>query len=249
MNCNKINRTRLKATLSIVALSISSAFLTACNSTNSTDDRSFARSTDERRMGSNDRNGMRSGMEVRSKRIEAAVENGDMTREEANKMLAQMRKRMAEGRKRGEGHDAARKRGEGKCPDCKRGEGKCPDCKSIEGHDRGESRTINWDGINARKSRIEAAVESGDMTREEADERYKALKNRMNKDSKRGERGNIDWDGIKARIEAAVENGDMTREEADKKLNALEGRKGKNRGEKSKEHRKGHDTDKNSSDD
>jgi len=200
MNCNKINRTRLKATLSIVALSISSAFLTACNSTNSTDDRSFARSTDERRMGSNDRNGMRSGMEVRSKRIEAAVENGDMTREEANKMLAQMRKRMAEGRKRGEGHDAARKRGEGKCPDCKRGEGKCPDCKSIEGHDRGESRTINWDGI-------------------------------------------------KARIEAAVENGDMTREEADKKLNALEGRKGKNRGDKSKEHRKGHDTENNSSDD
>ena len=190
MNCNKINRTRLKATLSIVALSISSAFLTACNSTNSTDDRSFARSTDERRMGSNDRNGMRSGMEVSKSRIEAAVESGDMTREEANEMLAQMRRRM----------DAARKRGEGKCPDCKRGEGKCPDCKSIEGHDRGESRTINWDGI-------------------------------------------------KARIEAAVENGDMTREEADKKLNALEGRKGKNRGEKSKEHRKGHDTDKNSSDD
>jgi len=119
-------------------------------------------------------------MEGARTRIEAAVESGDMTREEANEMLAQMRRRM----------DASRERGEGKCPDC----------KSIEGHDRGESRTINWDGI-------------------------------------------------KARIEAAVENGDMTREEADKKLNALEGRKGKNRGEKSKEHRKGHDTDKNSSDD
>jgi polyhydroxyalkanoate synthesis regulator phasin len=183
MNFNKINKTRLKATLSIVALSISSAFLTACNSTNSTNDRSFARSTDERRMVSNNRSGMRSGMAVRGNRIEAAVENGDMTREKADKMLAQMNKRMADGRKRGEGHDAGRKRGEGKCPDCKRGEGKCPNCKSGEGHDRGESRTINWDGINAR---IEAAVESGDMTREEADKKLNEIEGRKgkNKDKK-----------------------------------------------------------------
>jgi len=182
MNFNKINKTRLKATLSIVALSISSAFLTACNSTNSTNDRSFARSTDERRMVSNDRSGMRSGMEVRIKRIDAAVENGDMTREKADKMLAQMNKRMADGRKRGEGHDG-RKRGEGKCPDCKSREGKCPDCKSGEGHDHGESRTINWDVINAR---IEAAVESGDMTREEADKKLNAIEGRKgkNKDKK-----------------------------------------------------------------
>ena len=182
MNFNKINKTRLKATLSIVALSISSAFLTACNSTNSTNDRSFARSTDERRMVSNDRSGMRSGMEARIKRIDAAVENGDMTREKADKMLAQMNKRMADGRKRGEGHDG-RKRGEGKCPDCKSREGKCPDCKSGEGHDHGESRTINWDVINAR---IEAAVESGDMTREEADKKLNAIEGRKgkNKDKK-----------------------------------------------------------------
>jgi len=48
--------------------------------------------------------------------------------------------------------------------------------QSKRGGERGNRERPDWEGI---KRRIEAAVKSGDMTREEADAKYKAIRERM----------------------------------------------------------------------
>jgi len=84
----------------------------------------------------------------------------------------------------------------------------------VERGDRSNQRP-DWDAI---KQRIEAAVERGDLTREEADAKYREIKKQM---SRKQEPDELDWDAVKRRIEAAVKRGDMTREEADAEYREL----------------------------
>lgn len=171
MNCNIINKSRLKATLSIVALSIASATLTACNSTGNSDgDRSMQRASadrmdirdrGDRRSDRSDRGDrradrgsnedMHSRIEGAKKRVEAAVESGEMTREEADAIYGKMKERMDKNR-----------------PSSRR-----------------EWSKMNLDGL---KARIDAAVESGEITREEGDERLRIFKERMNKEEGKGQK-------------------------------------------------------------
>ena len=70
---------------------------------------------------------------------------------------------------------------------------------------------VDWEAIHRR---IEAAVESGQMTREEADQKYREIRERRASHERHSE---VDWEAIHRRIEAAVESGEMTREEANAK--------------------------------
>jgi len=133
------------------------------------------------------------------RRIKAAVEAGKMTRAEAREKLAGFRRRMdmAKQGERGERRisredygriEAGLKKAvaEGKISeeDAKArlnglrrmiaGQGERGE-RRISREDAGK-RGVDWEGI---KKRIEGAVKSGDMTREEADAKYKAIRERM----------------------------------------------------------------------
>ncbi len=79
---------------------------------------------------------------------------------------------------------------------------------------------LDWDNVQRR---IEGAVERGDMTREEADAKYREIKQRMAREER--ESDDFNWDKVKRRIEGAVERGDMTRQEADKKYREIKQRR------------------------
>ena len=77
-------------------------------------------------------------------------------------------------------------------------------------------KSQRFEGFQAR---IQAAVESGKLTQEQADERLTQLKERYSKGSgsKKGMRAH--GQGlVQARIQAAVESGKLTQEQADQKL-------------------------------
>jgi len=129
------------------------------------------------------------------RRIKAAVEAGKMTREEAGEKLAGFRRRMEMA---GQGERGSRRitREDLGCAAIRIrkavAEGKISKevgrarlesmRKMMAGQaERGErrisregdgKRDVDWEGI---KKRIEGAVKSGDMTREEADAKYKAI--------------------------------------------------------------------------
>ena len=76
-----------------------------------------------------------------------------------------------------------------------------------------------WEGV---QERIEDAVERGEITREQADERYAGFKRRMKLRDIKGENNDKSsvedkalWEGFQRRIEIAVERGEITREQAD----------------------------------
>jgi polyhydroxyalkanoate synthesis regulator phasin len=75
---------------------------------------------------------------------------------------------------------------------------------------------VDWDGI---RRRIKAAVERGDMTREEAEEHMTKL--RREHAAEREQSREVNWDRILRRVKAAVERGDMTREEAEEHITRL----------------------------
>ena len=73
--------------------------------------------------------------------------------------------------------------------------------------------------IHKLKVKIQAAVENGKLTQEEADEKLLFMQEKI----KKGPHGKhhkppMNIDKVKARIQAAVENGKLTQEEADEKL-------------------------------
>lgn len=55
------------------------------------------------------------------------------------------------------------------------------------------------------------------MNREEADAKYKEIREQMSREGRRGDKRN-EYEGFERRIKAAVEAGKMTREEAREKL-------------------------------
>lgn len=169
------------------------------------------------------------------KRIEGAVQRGDLTRKKADakyrKIIQRMKVRQREAgpRTRGERRitrkdysqaevDLRQAVSEGKISgkDARARLGAMRKAMADQG-ERDDERS-RWEGI---KKQIEGAVKSGDMTREEADAKYREIRERMGHKDKREK---PDWDAIKRRIEGAVERGDLTREEADAKYREIKQR-------------------------
>ena len=72
------------------------------------------------------------------------------------------------------------------------------------------------------KAKIQAAVESGDITQEQADEKLEYLENLPEKGFGRWHnKPHMNPEDIKAKIQAAVESGDITQEQADDNQNKL----------------------------
>ena len=149
-----------------------------------------------------------------TKLIEEDVKRGEITREEADIKYREIKERMARERHRGRGdHPDERHRGRGDHPD--------------ERHRGRHADRDWWEGI---RERIEGAVDRSELTREEADDKHRELRERMGRKRLRRHRDNdgddvdLDWKGIKRRIEGAVELGEITREEADTIYRALQQR-------------------------
>ncbi len=122
--------------------------------------------------------------------IWAAVKAGKLSKEEAEKKLAALKKQMF--------GDHAKKDGD---------------------HDKKKVRALR-EKYAAIEKEIIAAARAGKITREEAGKEIAALKEKMfgNHDKKDGDRKRekgIDWSSLKKEIEGAVKKGDLTREEAD----------------------------------
>jgi len=95
--------------------------------------------------------------------------------------------------------------------------------KELAGHDRNRAK------LESIRVEIAAAVESGEITQEEADAKLAGLEERKDKGNKwHGKRHHhkkpmMGIEDIKAKISAAVESGEITQEEASHKLQYLEG--------------------------
>ena len=76
------------------------------------------------------------------------------------------------------------------------------------------------------EARLKAAVDSGDITQEQADERLKGWK-KLQTEGPKDRKHARQWttEDVKAKIQAAVENGDITQQEADAKLDGLKANK------------------------
>jgi len=118
------------------------------------------------------------------RRIEGAVERGDITRKEADAKYKAIKEQMGQKRE-GAGRDidweAIKKRIEGAVKSGaitrEEADAKYKAIKEQMGQKRaGAGADIDWAGI---KKRIEGAVERGDITREQADAKYKEIKERI----------------------------------------------------------------------
>jgi len=160
------------------------------------------------------------------------VEEGKAKPEDAERRLIQMRKMMGGQAERGERRITIEeyKRAEAKMRKMiEEGKAKPEDVErrliqmrkmmgdqGKRGGERGDRERPDWEAI---KKRIEGAVASGKMTREEADAKYKAIRERMAQGAQRGDK-RAEYAGIERRIKAAVEAGKITPEEAREKLQA-----------------------------
>ena len=92
----------------------------------------------------------------------------------------------------------------------------------------GENKANLLEGI---KTKIQAALESGDITQEQADEKLEYLENLPKKGFGRWHKKlRMNPEDVKGKIQAALESGDITQEQADKKLEYLENLPGKSFG-------------------
>lgn len=170
------------------------------------------------------------------RRLRAAVQAGELTGEQARAMLGTLRKAGDAGQdqssNRARAHlmkireelGAAVKNGEISEEDAankyKTAEKRIRE-RIAAGQRLDDSKHTSRGDYQGIRKRIEGAVERGDMTREEADAKYREIKKRM---GQKNNRNVVDWDAIKQRIEGAVERGDMTREEADAKYREIKKR-------------------------
>ncbi|MBI82134.1 MAG: hypothetical protein CMJ81_02970, partial [Planctomycetaceae bacterium] len=77
------------------------------------------------------------------------------------------------------------------------------------------------------REHVEGAVDRGEISREEADMKYREFRQRKQRHDRRPDRadgdgrGQLDWGDIKRRVEGALERGDISREEAETTYRAL----------------------------
>jgi hypothetical protein len=67
--------------------------------------------------------------------------------------------------------------------------------------------------LEAVKKKLKAGIERGDFSRGEAEEKIRALKQRIRSAETEGHE--INWSTVKMKIEGAVQRGEITRREAD----------------------------------
>ena len=144
--------------------------------------------------------------------LDAKVASGDITQEQANERLEGLTKRIEMMGKKAE---IFREKDGTPFGGFKKHGGKHGG-KYWRKHD-GNSKGLDLEDI---KSRIQAAVEKGDITQEQADQKFQSLLEK----SKHNKR---DWnkpseDEIRAQIKTAVEEGTLTQEEVDEKLQELD---------------------------
>jgi beta-lactamase regulating signal transducer with metallopeptidase domain len=136
-------------------------------------------------------------------RIEGAVEAGELTREEADARYIGIKARLDAG---GETADRAIARLESTNAEAK---------SKLKGSD-----DFDW---TETKDRIEAAVEAGELTREEADEKYNGIKARLDAGGETAKRAaaRLNYANAEAKIKAMVEAGEVSAEDAEKRLNKM----------------------------
>ena len=115
--------------------------------------------------------------------IEAAVDSGDLTREEADAKHLEVRKRLAENiKERSRAIEAAVDSGEltREEADARHLQMKKRLAEGSQGFEKkGDSGRVSPEVIKERSRALEAAVDSGKLTREEADARHLELKKRL----------------------------------------------------------------------
>ena len=146
--------------------------------------------------------------------LDAKVASGDITQEQANERLEGLSKRIE---MMGKNAEMFRHKGGSPFGGFKKHGGKHgkPGGKYWGNHG-GKPKGLNLEDI---KIHIQEAVEKGEITQEQADQKLKLLLEK----SKHNKRG---WnkpseDEIRAQIKTAVEEGTLTQEEADEKLQGL----------------------------
>ena len=155
--------------------------------------------------------------EAVKRRMDYAVKEGLMTRDQANKMMVDAKKRMEVAQREDNG-----RRGRGG-----NNEGRGREAQSNDRQDDARK------GYEIRRKRIEEGVKSGKIKREDAAKMYEDLRKRMeaanrgSADNARanqqrgGERGGADMEAIRKRIEAGVKSGRIKREDAGKMLEGI----------------------------
>ena len=152
--------------------------------------------------------------EAVKRRMDYAVKEGLMTREQADKMMVDAKKRMEVAQR--ENND---RRGNN--------EGRGRESQSNDRQD--ETRK----GYEIRRKRIEEGVKSGKIKREDAAKMYEDLRKRMEaanrgggdnaraNQQRGGERGGADMEAMRKRIEEGVRSGRIKREDAGKMLEGI----------------------------
>jgi len=208
--------------------------------------------------------GLKKRYAIAAKEIKVAIKAGDITEEQGKERLAALKERLARtGRERGHGEDvraryaaavekikAAVEAGEITEEEAKEKFGALRKriAASREGGARGGQAGMRV-RYAAAVEKIKAAVEAGEMTEEEAEEKMAGLRKRIAASRERGDKG--EGENLRARYRAAVEKiraageaGEITEEEAKEKVGSLRRRIAASRedGEKG-EHRAGeHDS-------
>ncbi|MEO1129716.1 MAG: M56 family metallopeptidase, partial [Planctomycetota bacterium] len=153
---------------------------------------------------------------VTRERLDEAVATGELSPEEAEAKLTEIRRSIDLRREWSETVDATAQEIDAAIAagEITHEEG----LRKMEELERGFKMRIEMREVEAK---LDSMVASGEMTREQANEHLEGLHRKLiaREHRHQGEklhRGEIDWDGIKTRVEGAVERGEITRAEADR---------------------------------
>ena len=177
----------------------------------------------------------------RAEKLEAMVESGEISREDADLRHGQMRRRFAasqesqseehKGFTRGEyarakkNIDGMVKAGEVSQEDADKRLGQMRNMIRSEG--RGKTKLVAAEEFDRAETeylrRIESAVEAGEITREEADEKYEGIKARLDAGGETAARASarLDYANAEAKIKAMVAEGKVSQEDAETRLKQM----------------------------
>ena len=147
--------------------------------------------------------------EVRAK-LQASVENGELTQEQADERLEGFKGDSKKGMKSDKNNN-----GFGKSD-------KDGDIRSqIRGRKPNPLAKPEFD-IEKIQEELKKAVDDGEITQEQADERLKRLEESGGRPGWPARGGHFDPEAMKARIQQAVDSGEITQEQADERLKGLQ---------------------------